>query len=205
MPAAYRIEAQLETLRQKGLRHAVLSAFGCGAFRNPPTEVARIYAESVRKFADHLDVVAFAIYYPGYGPKKNFEAFQAAFKELSEDPRANVMYTPADITATSLPTRSEKDSEPENPKKTEVTVSIPKNRLRGIRWKFDSGGAYVCQVINEEPMCDLSINDRLTFINKTPVDGMTEQMIKDTWVKVQRERQGAQLSVTVGRHCIRRA
>ena len=124
-----RIEAQLETLRQKGLRHAVLSAFGCGAFRNPPADVARIYAESARKFADHLDVVAFAIYYPGYGPKENFEAFQAAFKELSADPIANVMYTPADITATSLPTRSEKDSEPENPKKTEVTASIPKKRI----------------------------------------------------------------------------
>ena len=169
-----RIEAQLETLRRKGLRHAVLSAFGCGAFRNPPTEVARIYAESVSKFADHLDVVAFAIYYPGYGPKENFEAFQAAFKELSADPIANVMYTPADITATSLPTRSEKDSEPENPKKTEVTVSIPKKRLKCIRWKFDNDGAFVWRVIDEGPMCDLSFNDRLTFINKYPVDGMTE-------------------------------
>ena len=82
MPAAYRIEAQLETLRQKGLRHAVLSAFGCGAFLNPPSEVARIYSETLRKYADDLDVVVFAIFYPGYGEKDNFHAFAEALKNF---------------------------------------------------------------------------------------------------------------------------
>ena len=35
-----RVGAQLDTLADKGVRHAVLSAFGCGAFRNPAREVA---------------------------------------------------------------------------------------------------------------------------------------------------------------------
>lgn len=38
--ARLRIAAQLETLRAAGIRHAVLSAFGCGAFQNPAHEVA---------------------------------------------------------------------------------------------------------------------------------------------------------------------
>merc|ERR1712039_1130882 len=35
-----RVTAQLETLIAHGIRHAVLSAFGCGAFMNPPDKVA---------------------------------------------------------------------------------------------------------------------------------------------------------------------
>src|SRR5262245_56664381 len=40
-----RIAAQLDTLRAGGQRHTVLGAFGCGAFRNPATEVACLYRE----------------------------------------------------------------------------------------------------------------------------------------------------------------
>merc|ERR1719336_3762848 len=72
-----RIRAQLETLKKKKLRHAVLSAFGCGAFKNPPEEVARLYKESIRAYEQDLDVIVFAIFYPGYGPKDNLELFQA--------------------------------------------------------------------------------------------------------------------------------
>jgi hypothetical protein len=38
-----RVAAQLDTLIDAGVRHAVFSAFGCGAFRNPAAEVASIY------------------------------------------------------------------------------------------------------------------------------------------------------------------
>lgn len=37
--AGRRIAAQLDTLLAAGVRHAVLSAFGCGAFCNPAEEV----------------------------------------------------------------------------------------------------------------------------------------------------------------------
>jgi Microbial-type PARG, catalytic domain len=66
--ARWRIAAQLDTLRNHGLRHAVLSAFGCGAFRNPADLVAAIYRDEIAARAEHFDVIAFAIFAPGYGP-----------------------------------------------------------------------------------------------------------------------------------------
>jgi hypothetical protein len=38
-----RVAAQLDTLIDAGVRHAVFGPFGCGAFRNPAAEVASIY------------------------------------------------------------------------------------------------------------------------------------------------------------------
>jgi Uncharacterized protein conserved in bacteria (DUF2263) len=66
--ARRRIAAQLDTLRKHGLRHAVLSAFGCGAFRNPADRVAAIYRDEIAVRVEHFDVIAFAIFAPGYGP-----------------------------------------------------------------------------------------------------------------------------------------
>merc|ERR1712196_593583 len=44
---AKRIAAQLDTLIDAGVRHVVLSAFGCGAFGNPAQRVARLYREQI--------------------------------------------------------------------------------------------------------------------------------------------------------------
>jgi len=73
-----RVAAQLDTLIETKVRHVVLSAFGCGAFRNPASEVAAVYAEEVGKRMDAFDVVAFGIFHAGYGPN-NFAPFEAAF------------------------------------------------------------------------------------------------------------------------------
>jgi hypothetical protein len=73
--ARRRVEAQLDTLVQAGLRHAVLSAFGCGAFANPPERVAALYRDALRARAGRFDCVAFAIFHPGYGPD-NYSVFQ---------------------------------------------------------------------------------------------------------------------------------
>lgn len=78
--ARRRIAAQLDTLRNHGVRHAVLSAFGCGAFQNPATVVAPLYREELQRRRDDFDVVAFAILAPGYGPD-NHGPFAAAFAE----------------------------------------------------------------------------------------------------------------------------
>lgn len=80
---ARRVAAQLETLIEKKVRHVVLSAFGCGAFRNPAAEVAAVYAEEVEKRKDKFDVVAFGIFHAGYGPN-NFAPFEAAFGQRSQ-------------------------------------------------------------------------------------------------------------------------
>jgi len=74
-----RIVAQLETLKERGIRHAVLSAFGCGAFLNPPETVAQCYCEALKSREQDFDCVAFAIFHPGYGPD-NYVTFKQTFE-----------------------------------------------------------------------------------------------------------------------------
>jgi hypothetical protein len=66
--ARRRISAQLNTLCAHQVRHAVLSAFGCGAFRNPARRVAEIYRDEIAAREPDFAVIAFAIFAPGYGP-----------------------------------------------------------------------------------------------------------------------------------------
>ncbi len=57
-----RILAQFKTLKKARIRHVVLSAFGCGAFKNPAPEVARAYHEALTRYRLDFDVVVFAIF-----------------------------------------------------------------------------------------------------------------------------------------------
>jgi len=74
--ARKRIAVQLDTLQAAGLRHAVLSAFGCGAFQNPAEQVAEIYGDEIALRREAFDVIAFAVYWAGYG-RDNFTPFQS--------------------------------------------------------------------------------------------------------------------------------
>jgi hypothetical protein len=76
---ARRVRVQLDTLAKAGVRHAVLSAFGCGAFLNPASRVAAVYKRALHERAADFDVVAFAIFNAGYGPD-NFTPFASAFE-----------------------------------------------------------------------------------------------------------------------------
>jgi hypothetical protein len=76
--ARRRVVAQLDTMRRHAVRHAVLSAFGCGAFQNPADQVARIYREELVAREAEFSIVAFAIFAPGYGPD-NYTPFAQAF------------------------------------------------------------------------------------------------------------------------------
>ena len=78
-----RVDAQLETLKKWGIRHVVLSAFGCGAFGHDPRVVAGVYAHALEREAEHFDVVAFGIHYAGRG-KGNYEAFRKTIPHLSK-------------------------------------------------------------------------------------------------------------------------
>ena len=75
-----RIVAQLDTCMTAGVKHVVLSAFGCGAFQNPSPIVAGVYKQEVLKRKEHFDVVAFAIFHAGYGPD-NFGVFRDIIME----------------------------------------------------------------------------------------------------------------------------
>lgn len=77
--ARRRIAAQLDTLIGQGVRHAVLGAFGCGAFQNPASTVAKLYREEIGRRSHRLSVIAFAIFNAGYGPD-NFSPFKKAFE-----------------------------------------------------------------------------------------------------------------------------
>jgi len=73
-----RVAAQLDTLIEHSVRHAVLSAFGCGAFLNPADRVAAAYQEALAARPGAFDVIVFAIFDAGYGPD-NYTLFVEVF------------------------------------------------------------------------------------------------------------------------------
>jgi hypothetical protein len=77
--ARRRIAAQLDTLLDHDIRHAVLGASGCGAFQNPSHEVAQIYKEEIDKRRSSFSLIAFAIFAAGYGPG-NYQPFADTFR-----------------------------------------------------------------------------------------------------------------------------
>lgn len=90
--ATRRIAAQFDTLQQHGLRHAVLGAFGCGAFLNPADQIARIYREEIERRAGYFRVIAFAVFDAGYGPR-NFNPFNKAFHGFSANKKPGARRT----------------------------------------------------------------------------------------------------------------
>ena len=76
-----RVCAMLDTLIHNGVRHVVLSAFGCGAYVNPCDKVAAIFRRELESRSTHFDAVAFGIYACGYGPGDNYDVFVDAFRD----------------------------------------------------------------------------------------------------------------------------
>jgi len=74
-----RITAQLDTLAEVGVRHAVLSAFGCGAFRNPARRVAAAFRRAIEARAADFDVIAFG--FDMIFHADNYEPFRQAFAD----------------------------------------------------------------------------------------------------------------------------
>ena len=67
---------QFATLIANGIRHVVLSAFGCGAFENDPSEIAWVYKQAVERHRAAFAVIAFAIFYAGHG-EDNYKIFKS--------------------------------------------------------------------------------------------------------------------------------
>lgn len=62
---------------QQGVEVLILGAFGCGAFMNDPTVVARAYKKVLQDFLQHFRIIEFAIYCRP-GDDANFQAFFTA-------------------------------------------------------------------------------------------------------------------------------
>lgn len=75
-----RIRAQFETAKDASKEYILLGAFGCGAFMNPAKDVARLYKKVIDEYKRHFKVIAFAIYYAGYGPNDNYQVFKETIK-----------------------------------------------------------------------------------------------------------------------------
>lgn len=72
-----RIYAIVKTLIAKGYRRAILGAWGCGAYRNDPVVIARLFHQALDKYAGYFDEVIFAI--PIGKNPRNFDVFSREF------------------------------------------------------------------------------------------------------------------------------
>eukprot|EP01080_Neovahlkampfia_damariscottae_P012443 gene12443-6195_t len=70
---------------ENGHDSIVLSAFGCGAFRNPPRHVAQLFKEVIEEFKCHFDIIAFAIFNDhNSGKQHNKEGNVQPFADIFE-------------------------------------------------------------------------------------------------------------------------
>ena len=73
-----RIRQIFITAQTTGADVLILGAFGCGAFRNPPEVVAKLFKEAVDDFGPLFETIEFAVYHT---PRKtnNYDSFVNAF------------------------------------------------------------------------------------------------------------------------------
>lgn len=72
-----RAERILEIASGEGNEVIILGAFGCGAFRNPPSVVASAWKEALDKYRFYFDSVEFAVYCnPCKGETENYDVFR---------------------------------------------------------------------------------------------------------------------------------
>jgi uncharacterized protein (TIGR02452 family) len=76
-----KIEAMFMVGIEKKHDALVLGAFGCGAFHNPPGEVAEIFSVMVDKYGKYFKKIGFAVLTVKSTDNDNLEAFREAFKK----------------------------------------------------------------------------------------------------------------------------
>lgn len=72
-----RAKAILAVAAENGVGILVLGAFGCGAFRNDPRVVAKAYANVLKDYRHHFDLIEFAIFCRDF-ETENYDAFVEA-------------------------------------------------------------------------------------------------------------------------------
>lgn len=81
-----KIRLVFQVAKLKGITHLVLGALGCGAYKNPPEEVAKIFRKVIfgdrkRGPVEGVEEILFAIFDDG----ENLRTFRKVFKEESEE------------------------------------------------------------------------------------------------------------------------
>lgn len=74
-----RIRRIFEIAASNGNEVLILGAFGCGAFRNPPEVVAKVFNKVMQEFVYYFDVIEYAVFHRE-GELANYEAFQKHIK-----------------------------------------------------------------------------------------------------------------------------
>lgn len=68
-----------EIAAANGNEALILGAFGCGAFMNPPTIVAKVFTEQLQTFRGYFRAIEFAVYHTERDAQ-NYSAFKAIIK-----------------------------------------------------------------------------------------------------------------------------
>jgi len=74
----------VQIAKKKGISHLVLGALGCGAYRNPPEEVAKIFRQVIcgdrkRPGVTGIEEIVFAIFDDG----ENLRVFKKVFQDVA--------------------------------------------------------------------------------------------------------------------------
>jgi uncharacterized protein (TIGR02452 family) len=81
-----KIRVMLKAMIDSGCDAVVVSAFGCGAYKHPPEEVATLFREEIETAGPDLPTIVFAILddhnaHLTHNPKGNFEVFERILKK----------------------------------------------------------------------------------------------------------------------------
>ncbi len=142
-----KLEAFFDMALENGHTVLNLSAFGCGAFKNPPQEMIKAFQRVIQKYAGCFDEIYFAI--KATNPKdKNFNLFSQAFDKKVvvpvQKPANNPAPTPAKQAAPKAtqtnpapkqnpaPAKADKDKQ-----KTAAKITLHKD-LKNLSWKWKS-------------------------------------------------------------------
>lgn len=74
-----RIRRIFEIAAANGNEALILGAFGCGAFKNPPIVVAKVFAEQLQAFRGCFKAIEFAVFHTER-ETGNYNAFKAAIR-----------------------------------------------------------------------------------------------------------------------------
>src|SRR5262249_37088796 len=81
IPKVYRkIVTIIHVAAQEGYKTVILGALGCGAFKNPPSDVANIFSAVLSQYAGYIPEVVFAIKATG-AKDDNFTIFSNILKK----------------------------------------------------------------------------------------------------------------------------